>query len=474
MNGDRTRDICVFPLSVYLDISEIESKCKGAFFFYFFFFSLQCMLNKNHTTFTLNKNDNIDWPFLNAVLRDERSNLLLLLARDEPSFHCTVSQRTPLFSFLAPVSLAHWWVNVPSRNAGKRVKSATSNTWCTWTLWLDDHTMIWCNIQVRVQANWVEKEMNHPRCSLLVFPWILADYDSKVSDTLIPLRNVSRNRFSQELNLTSAATFRDLSKPMGAQTENRLVQFQKRFAEWDDPTGSTPAYHYGTHYSSAMIVASYLVRTEPFAQVFLRLQVNRSNLVLKERRFSFRVVISILPIECFIVSRIRGSPPVATTWPMWKNWFLNSSTSRISSWIPINSISVCHQQSPRFVVTCPFACREEAEWPGVEWCDTASMVEKWPERVYSSSSHGKLERSGRISSMVWSRHWKVIMSQRICTNGSISSLDTNKKGRQQPMPRMSFIISSTKEQWTSMTSVILWNVLRYVFRHLHPKKPLLF
>ncbi|CAF3844508.1 unnamed protein product [Rotaria magnacalcarata] len=87
-----------------------------------------------------------------------------------------------------------------------------------------------------------------------VFPWILADYDSK------------------ELNLTNPVTFRDLSKPMGAQTIDRLVQFQKRYAEWDDPTGSTPAYHYGTHYSSAMIVASYLVRTEPFAQVFLRLQ----------------------------------------------------------------------------------------------------------------------------------------------------------------------------------------------------------
>jgi hypothetical protein len=77
----------------------------------------------------------------------------------------------------------------------------------------------------------------------------------------------------KELNLTNPSTFRDLSKPMGAQTTDRLLQFQKRFAEWDDPTGSTPAYHYGTHYSSAMIVASYLVRTEPFTQVFLRLQV---------------------------------------------------------------------------------------------------------------------------------------------------------------------------------------------------------
>ncbi|KAL7982124.1 hypothetical protein Chor_001181 [Crotalus horridus] len=54
-----------------------------------------------------------------------------------------------------------------------------------------------------------------------VFPWILADYDSEV------------NTDSSE----------------------------------------TPAYHYGTHYSSAMIVASYLVRMEPFTQIFLRLQV---------------------------------------------------------------------------------------------------------------------------------------------------------------------------------------------------------
>ena len=43
-----------------------------------------------------------------------------------------------------------------------------------------------------------------------VFPWILADYDS------------------EELDLTSHKTFRDLSKPMGAQTAARLDQFKKR------------------------------------------------------------------------------------------------------------------------------------------------------------------------------------------------------------------------------------------------------
>ncbi len=44
-----------------------------------------------------------------------------------------------------------------------------------------------------------------------VFPWILADYDS------------------DELNLNDPATFRDLSKPMGAQTIDRLKQFEKRY-----------------------------------------------------------------------------------------------------------------------------------------------------------------------------------------------------------------------------------------------------
>ncbi|XP_052898435.1 WD repeat and FYVE domain-containing protein 3-like [Anopheles moucheti] len=87
-----------------------------------------------------------------------------------------------------------------------------------------------------------------------VFPWILANYDSTV------------------LDLHEPANFRDLSKPMGAQTKERLDQFLKRYNDWDDPQGDTPPYHYGTHYSSAMIVCSYLIRLEPFTQHFLRLQ----------------------------------------------------------------------------------------------------------------------------------------------------------------------------------------------------------
>ncbi|QQP38080.1 WD repeat and FYVE domain-containing protein, partial [Caligus rogercresseyi] len=87
-----------------------------------------------------------------------------------------------------------------------------------------------------------------------VFPWILANYKS------------------EELDLTNPESFRDLSKPMGAQTPQRLEQFMKRYTEWEDPHTDSPPYHYGTHYSSAMIVSSYMVRCEPFTQHFLHLQ----------------------------------------------------------------------------------------------------------------------------------------------------------------------------------------------------------
>ncbi|XP_076831011.1 WD repeat- and FYVE domain-containing protein 4 isoform X2 [Brachyhypopomus gauderio] len=88
-----------------------------------------------------------------------------------------------------------------------------------------------------------------------VFPWILADYESET------------------LDLSSPATFRDLSKPMGAQTEKRREKFIERYHEVDSSDGDLSARcHYCTHYSSAIIVASYLVRMEPFSQTFIALQ----------------------------------------------------------------------------------------------------------------------------------------------------------------------------------------------------------
>ncbi|EME84725.1 uncharacterized protein MYCFIDRAFT_152935 [Pseudocercospora fijiensis CIRAD86] len=88
-----------------------------------------------------------------------------------------------------------------------------------------------------------------------VFPWVLADYTS------------------EELNLENPKTFRDFSKPMGCQTSAREAEFKdrfKQFAEMGDD--NAPPFHYGTHYSSAMIVSSYLIRLQPFVQSYLLLQ----------------------------------------------------------------------------------------------------------------------------------------------------------------------------------------------------------
>lgn len=88
-----------------------------------------------------------------------------------------------------------------------------------------------------------------------VFPWILADYTS------------------EELDLDNPKTFRDFSKPMGCQTPAREVYYKdkfKQFAEMGDQ--NAPSFHYGTHYSSAMIVSSYLIRLQPFVQSYLLLQ----------------------------------------------------------------------------------------------------------------------------------------------------------------------------------------------------------
>ena len=86
-----------------------------------------------------------------------------------------------------------------------------------------------------------------------VFPWVLADYSS------------------EELDLSDPLSFRDLSKPMGCQTAERQAEFRERYQSFAE-MGDQPPFHYGTHYSSAMIVASYMIRLQPFVQSYLLLQ----------------------------------------------------------------------------------------------------------------------------------------------------------------------------------------------------------
>lgn len=88
-----------------------------------------------------------------------------------------------------------------------------------------------------------------------IFPWVISDYSS------------------EELDLSNASVYRDLSKPMGAQSKRREKQFVERYEALEalNDENALP-FHYGTHYSSAMIVSSYLIRLKPFVNSFLLLQ----------------------------------------------------------------------------------------------------------------------------------------------------------------------------------------------------------
>lgn len=90
-----------------------------------------------------------------------------------------------------------------------------------------------------------------------IMPWILGDL--AYSSTVLDLKN--------------PATFRDLTKNMGSQHSERRRDFQERYESFaaagiDD----TKPFHFGTHYSSAMIVCSYLIRLVPFVESYLLLQ----------------------------------------------------------------------------------------------------------------------------------------------------------------------------------------------------------
>eukprot|EP00049_Salpingoeca_infusionum_P007291 m.118390 g.118390 ORF g.118390 m.118390 type:complete len:3972 (+) comp13653_c0_seq4:233-12148(+) len=89
-----------------------------------------------------------------------------------------------------------------------------------------------------------------------VFPYLLADYTS------------------EELDLSNPATFRDLAKPMGAQTEKRLQSALERYEMLQESDSMLTPYIFGTHYSNAGTVLYYTTRLEPFTQLLYQFQDN--------------------------------------------------------------------------------------------------------------------------------------------------------------------------------------------------------
>lgn len=87
-----------------------------------------------------------------------------------------------------------------------------------------------------------------------VYPWIIADYTS------------------EQLDLENPSTFRDLSKPMGAQDPVRAQHFLMKYKGLSEIKELGEPYHYGFHYSCAGYVLYYLVRLQPYSKIHVDLQ----------------------------------------------------------------------------------------------------------------------------------------------------------------------------------------------------------
>ncbi|KAH7912895.1 hypothetical protein BJ138DRAFT_1124827 [Hygrophoropsis aurantiaca] len=85
-----------------------------------------------------------------------------------------------------------------------------------------------------------------------IIPWVLKDYTSDM------------------LDLSAPESYRELSKPMGALTEERCESAYTRYDSLES-VGEKP-FHYGTHFSSSMIVCHFLIRMAPFTDMFKTLQ----------------------------------------------------------------------------------------------------------------------------------------------------------------------------------------------------------
>ncbi|KAK0186450.1 beach-domain-containing protein [Armillaria mellea] len=85
-----------------------------------------------------------------------------------------------------------------------------------------------------------------------IFPWVLQDYSSSTLDLNYP------------------ESYRDLTRPMGALTDARREAAITRYESLESV--NEKPFHYGTHFSSSMIVCHFLIRLAPYTNMFKTLQ----------------------------------------------------------------------------------------------------------------------------------------------------------------------------------------------------------
>eukprot|EP01125_Pyxidicula_operculata_P017224 TRINITY_DN6027_c0_g1_i1.p1 TRINITY_DN6027_c0_g1~~TRINITY_DN6027_c0_g1_i1.p1 ORF type:complete len:1383 (-),score=353.30 TRINITY_DN6027_c0_g1_i1:179-4192(-) len=119
------------------------------------------------------------------------------------------------------------------------------------------YTELWANGQLSnfeyiMHLNTIAGRSYNDTTQYPVFPWILSDYTSP------------------SLDLNNPSIYRDLRLPVGALNPERLDIILDRYNSWSDE--DIPAFHYGSHYSSAHTVAFYMIRMEPFTTLSIDIQ----------------------------------------------------------------------------------------------------------------------------------------------------------------------------------------------------------
>lgn len=118
------------------------------------------------------------------------------------------------------------------------------------------------NFDYLMALNTIAGRTFNDTCQYPIMPWVIAQYTKAT------------------LDLSDLATFRDLSKPMGALNEERLADALERFDSMEEEysgdnatSADIPPFMYGSHYSTMVgVVLHFLMRLQPFASLHCEMQ----------------------------------------------------------------------------------------------------------------------------------------------------------------------------------------------------------
>jgi len=91
-----------------------------------------------------------------------------------------------------------------------------------------------------------------------IFPWIIADYESEKLDLNAPGTYRDLSKVNTHLKKYFLKSLLSIFQPIGALNPTRKSFFVERYNNWESDT--IPAFHYGTHYSTAALTLSWLIR----------------------------------------------------------------------------------------------------------------------------------------------------------------------------------------------------------------------